>query len=85
LILEREQYYLDSLKPQYNILKVAGSPLGTKHSEETKAALMSIRKLGSNHPRGFLGKSHSIEKKRLFSSTNYKYTFSFKLIIINTP
>ena len=26
-ILEREQYYLDTLKPEYNILKVAGSSL----------------------------------------------------------
>jgi len=33
-ILEREQYYLDFLKPEYNILKVAGSSFGYKHSEE---------------------------------------------------
>lgn len=33
-ILEREQYYLDTLKPEYNILKVAGSSFGYKHSEE---------------------------------------------------
>jgi hypothetical protein len=29
-LLRREQYYLDSLKPSYNMLKVAGSPKGTK-------------------------------------------------------
>lgn len=34
-ILEREQYYLDKLKPEYNILKKAGSSLGFKHSEKT--------------------------------------------------
>jgi group I intron endonuclease len=28
LILEREQYFLDSLSPEYNILKIAGSRLG---------------------------------------------------------
>jgi hypothetical protein len=33
-ILEREQYYLDNFKPEYNILKVAGSSFGYKHSEE---------------------------------------------------
>jgi hypothetical protein len=33
-ILERVQYYLDTLKPEYNILKVAGSSFGYKHSEE---------------------------------------------------
>jgi len=31
----REQYYLDLLKPEYNILKTAGSTLGFKHAEET--------------------------------------------------
>lgn len=38
-ILEREQYYLDFLKPEYNILKIAGSSLGFKYSEETKAKM----------------------------------------------
>jgi len=33
--LSREQYYFDLLKPEYNILKVAGSTLGFKHSVET--------------------------------------------------
>ena len=31
--------YLDTLKPQYNILKTAGSLLGYKHSERTIAKL----------------------------------------------
>nr|YP_010218705.1 GIY-YIG endonuclease [Morchella brunnea]UBU98542.1 GIY-YIG endonuclease [Morchella brunnea] len=34
----REQHYIDILKPQYNILQTAGSPLGRKHSEEAKAS-----------------------------------------------
>jgi hypothetical protein len=34
-IIEGEQYYLDNLKPEYNILKVAGSSFGFKHSIET--------------------------------------------------
>jgi hypothetical protein len=33
-LLEREQYYLDLLKPDYNILKIAGSSLGYKHTKE---------------------------------------------------
>jgi hypothetical protein len=32
-ILKREQYYIDNLKPNYNILKIAGSSLRLKHSE----------------------------------------------------
>ena len=31
--IKREQYYLDLLKPKYNILKIAGSSLGHKHTE----------------------------------------------------
>jgi group I intron endonuclease len=34
-IIEREQYYLNILKPEYNILQIAGSSLGFKHSEKT--------------------------------------------------
>jgi group I intron endonuclease len=34
--IKREQYYIDLLKPYYNILKIAGSSLGLQHSEETK-------------------------------------------------
>ena len=36
-VLAKEQYYLDLIKPEYNILKKAGSPLGFKHSKETIA------------------------------------------------
>jgi group I intron endonuclease len=54
--IKREQHYLDTLCPEYNILKVAGSSLGynhteatlaklreRRHSEETKAKLRSYR------------------------------------------
>lgn len=32
-VLDREQFYIDKLNPEYNILKIAGSNLGYKHSE----------------------------------------------------
>jgi group I intron endonuclease len=35
-LLEREQYYLDTLNPYLNIDVIAGSSLGVKRSEETK-------------------------------------------------
>ena len=38
-IIIREQYYLDLLKPEYNILQTAGSLRGYKHSEEVKAKI----------------------------------------------
>lgn len=84
LIIEREQHFIDSFKPKYNILKVAGSLLGYKHSEETKAlvskthkgkivsaetiAKISEAKLGDNHP--LFGKSHSDETKAKISLAN---------------
>lgn len=33
IVLNREQFYMDKLNPEYNILKIAGSNLGYKHSE----------------------------------------------------
>ncbi len=41
----REQYYLDLLKPEYNILEQAGSLLGFKHSEETLKYFKDNRKV----------------------------------------
>jgi group I intron endonuclease len=40
-VLTREQFYLDSIKPSYNIFKVAGSSLGYTHTE---ASLLKISK-----------------------------------------
>jgi hypothetical protein len=44
-LIEREQYYLDLLKPEYNILKMAGSLLGFKHNKDT-LELIRTSKLG---------------------------------------
>ena len=60
LILEREQHYLNSLEPEYNILKVAGSLLGFKHSEESLK-----NRSGVNHPN--YGKPLSEKTKILIS------------------
>lgn len=34
-LIKREQYFFNEFKPEYNILQVAGSSLGFKHSKET--------------------------------------------------
>ena len=34
-LLQREQYYINTLSPLYNICRIAGSPLGIKHSAES--------------------------------------------------
>jgi hypothetical protein len=38
-VIEREQYFLDLFKPEYNILQVARSSLGYKHLKETRAKI----------------------------------------------
>ena len=37
--INREQYYIDLCEPEYNILKIAGSRLNSKHLEETIAKI----------------------------------------------
>lgn len=44
--IDREQYYLDSENPQYNICKTAGSSLGRKHSIETRLKISQNRNYG---------------------------------------
>jgi group I intron endonuclease len=46
--IKREQYYLNFLKPEYNILKIAGSTLGFKHSEKTLSKFKE-RKFSEEH------------------------------------
>lgn len=41
-VIEREQYYIDLLKPEYNVLKVAGSLFGYKHTPESLAKMREI-------------------------------------------
>ena len=36
VLLKREQYYIDTFKPQYNILRKSASSYGYRHTEETK-------------------------------------------------
>ncbi len=44
-LIEREQYWMNKLNPEYNLLPVAGNNTGFKHSAETKAK-MSIAQKG---------------------------------------
>jgi hypothetical protein len=56
ILISKKQYYIDLLKPDYDILKVASSKLGYKHSENTRIQI-SINNTGMNH--SFLGKKHT--------------------------
>ena len=43
-LIKKEQYYIDTLKPEYNICKIAGSIEGIKRSEETKRKISESNK-----------------------------------------
>ena len=58
VLIKREQYYIDLLKPEYNILKVAGSKFGLTASLETREAISL----------GLLGDKLSKETKLKISS-----------------
>ena len=50
--ISREQYYIDLYKPEYNLNLIAGSRLGSIHSEDTRVKLSNSlrgRKLTENH------------------------------------
>ena len=47
-LLAVEQHYLDTIKPEYNICKVAGSHLGVKRSPES-CARISAAKMGHTY------------------------------------
>lgn len=65
LVLEREQFYIDSLCPIYNILNIAGSRFGSKHTDETKE-LMRFARLEEKNP--LFGQNHSEKTKALMSA-----------------
>jgi len=72
-LIEKEQFYFNLFKPEYNILKNAGSRLGLIYSLESREKMknfklgskhteeirkmMSIAKKGTNNP--LFGKTHS--------------------------
>lgn len=67
MLIEREQYYFDVLKPEYNILKTANSRIGSKHSLKTRA-LISLKLKSENHP--FFGKTLSQKMRMKISEGN---------------
>lgn len=68
VLVEREQYYLDKFKGSYNILKVAGSSIGNKHYEETKAKISkSLKGIYTGKNSALFGRTHSKETRILMS------------------
>lgn len=75
--IAREQFYITSLRPEYNLLKTAGSRFGSKHTVESKAK-MSVAALGRKHSEEVKakmsvaahGRKHSEETRKKISDAN---------------
>lgn len=64
-MLEREQFWIDTVRPSFNMYPVAGSPLGIKRTDEAR----------KNMSNAHLGKTHSSEHKiNLANSLKKTYT-----------
>lgn len=74
-LIEREQYFMDLLHPEYNVIPKAGNNAGFKWTQEQKDRLKISRPVS-----GFKGKSHTENSKRLISMANKgrKRTEEFK-------
>ena len=70
IVLDREQFYIDKLNPEYNILKIAGSSQGFKHSPKTISKLRKMQ-AGKLHPR--FNTKASDQQKLLTSLALKKY------------
>jgi len=88
-LIIREQYYINTLKPHFNILKIAGNCTGRIASEETRKKQSEIRKgkyIGKNH--SMFGKHHTEESKQKISCSKLgkkqSQTWILKRIAKNT-
>jgi group I intron endonuclease len=73
----REHFYLDTLKPTYNIFKLAGASLGFKHSYSTIVQM----KERNNKNHSFLGREHN-EESKLKMSLSSRLSSPVKLLEI---
>lgn len=72
-LLSREQHYLDTLSPEYNILPRAGSPRGHRVSNETRRKMSETQKGERHH---MYGRQWSIEARRNMSAAHMGHPVS---------
>jgi group I intron endonuclease len=67
-LIEREQHYIDIIKPEYNICRTAGSSLGRLHGELAKERISQSKKgLLTGEGNSFYGKNHTLDSKKIMS------------------
>lgn len=77
-LIKLEQWFLDNLKPSINIYKTAYSPIGFKHSGETRRKL-SEQKKGKARPKEIMDKLKEFNTSRSFlenHKNNLKLAYS---------
>jgi group I intron endonuclease len=90
-----EQAYLDAAKPEYNILKIAGSNRGHKLSLETRTRMSNAKKLqyslkpssrkgskANELTRFLMSKNNKIAKKVYVYNYNYSNTPELQLLYV---
>lgn len=66
VVLEREQHYISTLNPEYNVCPTAGSTLGKLHTEESKLKISRTKKnIGVGESNSMYGKVHTEEARKL--------------------
>lgn len=89
-LLKREQFYIDTTKPYFNICKIAGNSLGVIRREKTKEKLRQAN-LGLKHPnwRNKIkseaqgGNKHWTKKKKFSTNSKTKMSNSQKNLYKN--
>lgn len=74
-LIEREQHYLDTLLPEYNIWPTAGSAAGRHVSLETRRKLSEANR---GKPSGMLGKHHTLAARRKMSKAHKGHPISME-------
>lgn len=83
-LIEREQFWMNFFAPAYNGRPIANSPLGTKHSDETRAKMSAAAKnrvFSEEHKRNISKAKKGIcttseEQKKRLSELNKNKVFS---------
>lgn len=69
LLISREQYWLDTLRPKFNCCKTAGSPMGVKRSLKTRRKISEkLKEYFKNNTHCNTGRKFSEELKHKFST-----------------
>jgi group I intron endonuclease len=80
-LLEREQFYIDNLKPEYNSCKIAGSPIGIKWSKESRRKLSEKKKglkMGEENPNAKIDFAIASEIRNIYAIKKCTHSFLAK-------